>query len=102
MAERLQIGTCEIDALAVRTLTDEEWERGLGWEGVWDPCVEDLLYFRIDGVVHVASFVMETKLTEVVRAAFVQGDLTVTYGGREGRFLRSEDVESFIGRSQRV
>lgn len=99
--ERLTVGKQEVEALGVRTLSEEEWERGLGWEGVWDPCVEDLLYFRLEGVVHVASFEMKTRLTDVVRQAFEAGDLTVEYRGRRGRFLRSEDVENFSGRHAR-
>ena len=100
--ERLIVGSQEVEPLAVRTLSEEEWERGLGWEGVWDPCVEDLLYFRLDGVVHVASFEMKTKLTDVVRQAFERGDMTIEYRGRRGPFLRSEDVENFSGRNART
>ena len=100
--EQLTVGNQAIVAIGVRTLTEEEWERGLGWEGVWDPCVEDLLYFRLGGVVHVASFEMQTKLTDVIRQAYQAGDLTIGYRGQHGRFLRSEDVESFIGRSAKA
>ena len=43
---------------------------------------------------------METRLTDAVRAAVEAGDLTIGWEGRRGPFLRSEDVENFIGRTR--
>lgn len=97
--ERVTVGNQELAALAVRTLTEAEWERGHGHAETWAASVEDLLYFRLDGTVHVASFEMKTKLTAAVKAAVEAGDLRIGYRGREGTFLRSEDVENFIGRA---
>lgn len=95
---RLLIGAKLVEPATLVAMSDDEWRvRQHDWSVVED----DRLYFRCDGVVYEATFVMETRLTDLVMQAFSNGRINLALDGKTADFLRSEDQERFQNRINR-
>ena len=92
---RLLIGTQGVEPASLNALADEEWAERCRH---WSVSPDDRLYFRCDGVVYEATFVMETRLTDLIMRAVSQGRILLELDGRPAEFLRSEDQERFTNR----
>lgn len=94
----LMLGTQAIEPHSLVALSAAEWEqRRHDWAVVED----DRLYFRCDGVIYEACFVMATRLTDLVLRAVHNGQVQLWLDGRTAEFLRSEDQERFTNRMAR-